>query len=463
VKERSPAPHLPISKETDRILDSAVATVLAAAAALPERESLIPELAAIDAACARGYFLPDEDEWIKLRYSQYLSLRTSLLSTIGEIGSLAGRSGLEWESRLPLFTTAFAAACILMRANRFLVDLAADRPVVWKKLDESDSSAGIPRKSFTAVYEAMSSPRNQLRFLDAADFFLSHRDDIRRLTDDPALRPMVELLETEEPFIERRRREAIKRRVSYRWFSFLRRHRSAWKQVMNGMFEASGRAIADLRQPGIKPTGAPKRIHPALRAEVLALARPGDVFITRHDDALSNLFLPGFWPHGALFLGTRTDLPPECDDLPPADDSNTWFLESKKDGVKIRPSAETLAVDALVVLRPPLPEPDIHRALHRAVSHRGKPYDFLFDFRTADRLVCTEVIYRGFHGIDPVRFHLREVGGRLCLPAEEFLDQALACGFEIILTAGLGGDHLLTGENARQAFHASRHPANTPT
>lgn len=456
MKDGPPALEPPILGETDRILGSGIATVLAAAAALPERDSLTLELTAIDAACARGYFLPDEDEWIKLRYSQYLSLRASLLSTIEEIGSLAGRNGLEWGSRLPLFTTAFAAACILMRANRFLVDIAKDRPVVWKKLDESDSASGIPRKSFTAVYEAMSSPRNQLRFLDAADFFLLHRDEIHALSEIPALRPMVDLLEIEEPFIERRRREAIKRRISYRWFSFLRRHRSAWTQVMNGMFEVSGRAIADLRQPGIKPTGAPKRIHPALRAQVVALARPGDVFITRHDDALSNLFLPGFWPHGALFLGTSKDLPQAYDNLPPADESDAWFLEAKKDGVKIRPSTETLSVDALVVLRPPLPESEIHRALHRALSHRGKPYDFLFDFRTADRLVCTEVVYRAFHGINPVNFHLREVGGRLCLPAEEFLDQALACGFEIILTAGLGGDHLLTGESAKNAFRTHR-------
>lgn len=442
--------------KTDRILESGIATVLAAATALPDRDSLAAELAAIDAACVRGYFLPDEDEWVKLRYSQYLSLRASLLDTIGEISSLAGHSGLEWESRLPLFATAFAAACILMRANRFLIDIAADRSVVWKKLDEADSSAGIPRKSFTTVYEAMSSPRNQLRFLDAADFFRHNRDNIRSLTANPALRPVVELLEAEEPYVGTLRREAIKRRISYRWFSFLRRHRSAWKQVMHGMFEVSGRAIADLRQPGIKPTGSAKRIHLALRSQILALARPGDVFITRHDDALSNLFLPGFWPHAALFLGASADLPPECDNLPPADTSGTWFLEAKKDGVRIRTAAETLFLDSLVVLRPPLPEPELLCALKRALTHRGKPYDFLFDFRTADRLVCTEVVYRGFHGIDPIRFQLREVGGRLCLPAEEFLDQALECGFEIILTAGLGGDHLLTGDNARNAFNAGR-------
>ncbi len=445
-----------IDGEMQQALVAGAATVLAAAAALPERDGLALEIATVEAAAARGYFLPDEEEWVKLRYSQYLSLRASLLATIEEIGALAGRGGVEWNSRLPLFATAFAAACILLRANRFIVDLADQHPVLWKKLDEEDKISGIPRKSFTMIYQALTSPRNQLRFLNAADHYIQHRDEIFALADDAVMRPIIDLLESEEPFIERRRREVVKRRISYNWFSFLRRHRSAWKNVMRGMFEVSGRAVAELRQPGIKPAGAPKRIHTQLQKQILEHAKPGDVFVTRHDDALSNLFLPGFWPHAALFLGESANRTSEWGELPPTGDIDAWFLESKKDGVKVRSISETLALDALVVLRPPLAESELERGLQRALTHRGKPYDFLFDFRTADRLVCTEVVYRGFHGVAPIQFRLREVGGRLCLPAEEFLDQALECGFQLILTAGLNGDRILTGSEAEQAFLASR-------
>jgi hypothetical protein len=92
------------------------------------------------------------------------------------------------------------------------------------------------------------------------------------------------------------------------------------------------------------------------------------------------------------------------------------------------------------------------------MGHLGKPYDFLFDFRTADRLACKEVIYRGFHGIGPIRFHLEEVGGRLCLPAEEFLNQAMDCGFRVVATGGLRGDRLLYHTDAEVAFHGTRQP-----
>ncbi len=430
--------------------------MLAASGALPGHDDLGTELVCVEAADARGYFLPDEEELIRLRYSQYLGFRAAMLETLGELGEAAGRGEVEWSDRLPVFAAAFAAACVLIRADRYLVELAAGRPVVWKKLDEEDARAGIPRKTFTGIYQAVSHPVNLTRLLLAADFYQKHRDEIQALAADPVVGPVVALLLAEEPGIERRRREVLKRIVSYRWFSFLRRNRSAWKKVMFGFFEASGRAVAELRQPGIKPSGAPKRIAGDLRDALLARAKPGDVFVTRHDDALSNLFLPGFWPHAALYLGTSADLARLGIQTPAGAADGPWFLESKKDGVKIRPAEETLQVDALVVLRPPLEEADLAEGLVRAASHEGKPYDFLFDFRTADRMVCTEVIYRGFHGIGPVRFYLREVGGRLCLPAEEFLNQAVDCGFWIVATGGLQGDCLRVGEEAEAAFLETR-------
>ena len=437
-------------------LERGAAAVLAAARALPSRDDLLPELGCVEAAGGRGYFLPDEEELIRLRYSQYLGLRAALGETLGVLAEISGQRGSDWHQRLPVFTAAFAAACVLMRVDRFLVKLAAGRPVVWKKLDEADPRAGIPRKSFTTIYKAISSPANLRRFLVAADFYQEHRDGILVLAADPVLGPVVELLLDEEAWIGRRRRDAVRSLVSYRWFSFLRRNRSAWKTVMAGLFEVSGRAVAELRQPGVKPRGAPKRVSAGMRAEIEARVLPGDVFVTRHDDAMSNLFLPGFWPHAALCLGSPAELARL--DLRPGGmgDDGIWFLEAKKDGVRLREGRETLAVDAFVVLRPPLRDDVLAEALQRALGHVGKPYDFLFDFRTADRLVCTEVIYRGFHGCGPIRFRLKEVGGRLCLPAEELIDQALQSGFEIIAIGGLGSESVLWSEEAVAAFLKSR-------
>ncbi len=442
------------------IVSRGISAVMAAVMAIPSADDLTAEMDCAGRACTRGYFLPDEDALVRLRYSQYLTLRASLLVTLDELAATAGEGDTEWKDRLPVFAAAFAAACVLMRATRFVIDLAKDRDVVWKKLDEGDPAAGIPRKTFTALYKSVSSSKNPRRFIAAADFYFRHRGEILGLGSvHPEMAPIIRLLQEEEPTIERRRGDALKRLFAYRWFSILRRHRSAWSQVMFGLFKASGSAIAELRQPGVKPTEAPKRLTADLRESILTRAKPGDVFVTRHDDALSNLFLPGFWPHATLYLGTRADLEMLGihHDLPESP-GGRWFLEAKKDGVKVRACEETLEIDACVVLRSPLEEENLGHAIRRAMIHSGKPYDFLFDFRTQDRLACTEVIYRGFHGSGPVAFHLEEVGGRLCLPAEEMLNQALDCGFRVIATAGISGEKVLTGLKAEVAFHGSRQP-----
>ena len=177
-----------------------------------------------------------------------------------------------------------------------------------------------------------------------------------------------------------------------------------------------------------------------MTTEVLAMIAPalraGDVIITRHDDAMSNLFLPGFWPHAALYLGDESERAKlGLDDSLPGGRSlaGCLFLEAKKDGVLIRALEETMSVDAFMVLRPRLDTSYRVEALRRALSHEGKLYDFTFDFRVADRMACTEVIYRGYHGVGPdealIGFELKSHSGRLCISAEDLIEQAQQSGF----------------------------------
>ena len=66
----------------------------------------------------------------------------------------------------------------------------------------------------------------------------------------------------------------------------------------------------------------------------------------------------------------------------------------------------------------------VSEALTRAVTHEGKPYDFDFDFTRADRLVCTEVVYRCYEGIGGIGFELARRAGRMTLAAEDILRMA---------------------------------------
>ena len=175
---------------------------------------------------------------------------------------------------------------------------------------------------------------------------------------------------------------------------------------------------------------------------------------------MSNLFLPGYWPHTALYIGTPEDREDLGIQLAP-DLASYWsndrcVLEALKDGVRFRPLDETLSVDAVTVIRPTLDSHTIARSIERAALHHGKMYNFDFDFFRSDRLVCTEVIYHAYDGALPIE--LRERAGRPSLAAEDLLDMAFDTPhFEVVAIFGATTcpDQLINAPHAKEALSES--------
>jgi hypothetical protein len=144
-----------------------------------------------------------------------------------------------------------------------------------------------------------------------------------------------------------------------------------------------------------------------IQEQLLAMIRPGDVLVTRKENALTNYFLPGYWPHAALYVGEH------------------HVVEALKDGVRERTMDSPLGNDAVAVIRPQLSSERIAEAIARARTLVGKPYDFDFDFTRGDRVVCTEVVYRSYQGIESIEFQLSRRAGRETLSAEDLLCLAM--------------------------------------
>jgi len=433
---------------SDSAIASAWNTLQAAYPALPRRQDLGVELADANAAQERGYYLPDEDERLRKTYLQYLGARSSLWQMVNDL------KHRQLKKDLRVFGLTFCAASMLLRSATFGIALAKERPVVWKKLDEAEPRFGLPRKSFTQIYRSLSSPLSISRYHHARKYYEKHRTSIHHSLRKANMEAMIPWLEEEEPYFEPKKPSLWTNILNYRLYSLSRRTSSGYTKVMFHLFRLSGSAIAEMKQPFVKPRGAPKRVTADIRQEVQKHLKPGDVFITRHDDAMSNLFLPGFWPHAALYLGS----PKERKKLGISDrgDDNITILEAKKDGVKFRTLSETLTVDAFVVLRPKVTTSELKEALTRALTHEGKLYDFLFDFRKTERLACTEVVYRAFHGIGSWQLELTKRSGHHTLSAEDLMHQGLKQGlFEVILIFGVDQQALKFGSEAATILHQS--------
>lgn len=116
-------------------------------------------------------------------------------------------------------------------------------------------------------------------------------------------------------------------------------------------------------------------------------------------------------------------------------DDSGRVLESMADGVHVRSIKSPYRCDSLIILRPQLSTEEIQDGLVRGLHHEGKDYDFNFDFARADRLVCTEVVYRSYDGVGGMEFPLTRRTGRLTLAAEELVRMGLSDHqFEIVVT-----------------------------
>jgi len=177
-------------------------------------------------------------------------------------------------------------------------------------------------------------------------------------------------------------------------------------------------------------TGFPRK-----RLVVLQRRRllPGYVLLERQNWFLSRAFMPGYWAHTALYVGTRQDLQqlglhsdprvaPHWEAFIRRDEQGHEhvIIEAVPRGVRISTLEHVLGVaDSAAVLRPKLTADQRREAVAQAFNHLHKPYDFEFDFFSTDKLVCTELVYRCYDG--PLQFELVNVMGRLTLPPTELV------------------------------------------
>jgi hypothetical protein len=410
-------------------------------------------------AIQRGYFTPAEETCLRAWQARYLTARAELLRTIDELAPIATASvdQVDERDRLRAFAIAYAASCLLVTAARTMVEDLATHKIIQRKLNEAEPRLRLPRKQYTRIYRSLTDPRTAWRLAEAMRFAREHRDDLRSLATDPLLKPVIDTLNEAEPALEVRLDTYVKARLRYRLHSLRRRRATAVEKSFFSILEAFGRVIAEVRNPFHTD-----RITPAAREALTALLQPGDAIIARHDQALSNLFLPGYWPHAALHVGlpaTREALGITVDD----DISSRWVeplrvLEARKDGVLLRAIDDTLANDAVAILRPTVAPEDAARAIGNALKHEGKLYNFDYDFFTADRLVCTEVVYRAFEGVGGIKFSLSQCAGRLTLTADALAHLAVKeRGFTPIAVFGTPsiGDRLVTGPDAAAALAAT--------
>lgn len=408
----------------------------------------------------KEFFDPNEDQEIAHWFSRFNTIRQDLWATIESgIYYTGGMDKLSTAHDYQYFVLGYSAVCSLIRMDQFLLNKVATHSVIQRKLNQAFPAHRVERKQFNEIYKGLVQPSNAIRIHHAHRLLNKRKEIINQAVTNSPAETTFKRLSQQERYIDLSRKNYVLSWLKSRQLIWRRRGASARQKVLFAMLEIGGRIAAELGLP------RPKKVTASIRNEVKEILQAGDFFVTRHNHALTNLFLPGFWPHTALYIGDEHDR----DALGiNAEKSLTkvakyWcgpncVLEAQKDGVRFRPLAETLSVDAFVVIRPNFATPEKKRALLRALEHAGKRYNFDFDFFRSDQLVCTEVIYRAYDGIHGFEIPLQERIGRKTLSAEDLLDLTLDTDWaEPIAIFGVGESEngLKTGQQARELLRRS--------
>ena len=406
-------------------ISSLARTLRSLESSLPDIESEALGQEEISEIIQAKYFKPQQDEQIAEWFTKFLTVRGSLWEIIDEVHSqvTVGLKNIQSYEEYQFFVIGYVAACHVVRLDRFLLEQFATHTFIQRKLNEGIPEKKVPRKQYTHIFESFIAIENAQRMLAVMNHASKERNKLKVLANDPDVGYFINNFYKYRSVLYDSKQNYLERGVHFVKHAFKRRGASIKQHSQFKVLEASGRVFSEL----VNKKG--KLVTPKIREQVRALLQPGDVMVTRHKYALTNLFLPGFWPHAAFYVGSCEER--EANGITVESHIHTKWCDDKctfealKDGVLFRPLEETLAVDAFVILRPTISQTGINQAIERIVIHEGKKYNFDFDFFRADRLVCTELMYRAFDGIEHMNIELKERAGRPTLSAEDLCDIAL--------------------------------------
>ena len=371
---------------------------------------------------ALSFFDDADNDRISQQMLTYLNCRQELLELIFRYR--AGHTITGPRLRLRASLIDLAAGCSLYQRSTQFVALFSDAPQARRKLNEGDPAWGIPAGIYDTIQTNLKDERNLAPFRTAlAEYHAAAgqydtaglsvpepQAGFHRLIQQTAVAPPADT-----GFISKLWREVGNLRAS---------------TLYHGQ-SAISRAVGSTR---VRQRREGPRVQPGQLEKIRQLVRPGDILIERQDWFLSRAFMPGYWAHAALYIGTVEEVERlglqthewvaphwEAFKSRGADGHRQVIIEAVPEGVRLTTLEHCLGTaDSAAVLRPSLINgEELRDAVARAFHHLGKSYDFEFDFFSADKIVCTELVTRCYANSAHLAFPLVNVMGRPTLPPTE--------------------------------------------
>lgn len=446
-------------------MKSAALGIIAAIAELERMETRMHQLREDFIQARRSYYTQADQDSIHQLLLTYLNLRTALLRTIWVYrGSYDDPADGKIEARA--FLLAYSSAAVLFEKATAIVETFRDDQWAQKNLNQGDLTWELPEGTYDRLLANLSNADVLSELKTATDRF--GRLQSGQAYAQPPWDTLARVALGAQGTIEKAVDQIDQRKLGLA----LRRMNQHMTDPVHYAQVLISTWIGDFRlkdRPRHRGLISPEQVK-----ELKLVLEPGDILLERRNWFLSNAFLPGFWPHTALYLGT----PQQLERLETTSDPQVaehWqeflgqdseghsyaVIEAISEGVVFTSLEHSVGeADAIAVLRPRLGESQRREALIRAFSHLGKPYDFQFDFFSTHRLVCSEVVYRAYAGM--LDLPLTNIMGRLTLPVNTFVElyagtrNSDKSAFELVLFLDMDEKRGCAVEATEEAFLETR-------
>lgn len=351
------------------------------------------------------------------------------------------------------YLAGYAASLVQYRRGLDWVELTVPNDSLETILDEPSAAHDLPADSFGELKYRVIHVKEVSRLVAGYRYYKSLEDELAAANcgADPACRAAMELVETHYAAASQQLRARGLLDFSYNAWDIAR---DAGLKAWFPLQERVANWMGDTRV---------RRKHENLisRRQVAEMRRelePGDIIVTRSNWYLSNVGLPGFWPHAELYVGSADELETYFDNeevrahfrqktghdglaeylraehprawraysMRDADGQPRRIIEARAEGVVFNSAYDAAGADYAAAMRPRRSRVAKAEAIAAAFANWGKAYDFNFDFLTDRELVCTELVYKAWQpGADHagVDFELDYVMGRTTLAANNIVRQ----------------------------------------
>jgi hypothetical protein len=367
-------------------------------------------------------------------------------------------SRMERARHVKSFLLTFGSELSLFESSSALVSLIGSNENVVRFLNVPRPDRGLDAGSFAWMREQLSGLTDVGRVV-AGKRYLSYLEAVHQARSETAGESFSWLWEEVEHYVNRVERRGTSQSVS---MSAANDFAPILRGVKRLSFPVQKEIAEWMGDTRLKRPAGQYLVSASQASAMEESLEPGDVLLSRKNWYLSNLGLPGFWPHAILYVGSNEDVALRFDSDPDvrewvrtvsgreipfslyleeshplawarrasagSDEPRLTVIEAVSEGV-IQNSVHGASGDFIAALRPRLSPVGKAQAIFKAFSFLDRPYDFDFDFATDHALVCTEVVWRAYRasgrGLD---LELRPIAGRLTLPANEiarsFLEDA---------------------------------------